>query len=84
MPAAQASRRPGVWTSLADQALADYRHGKVTVLRMPDRKTVGRMLNGIRIPLRQRDPSLRQVIATEPDGQQLRVYLRLVKRSHDA
>lgn len=80
MPTAERPKRAGIWTALADKMMTDYQAGFVTVVRLAGEEEYERLKNGIRVPIRERDPDLRIVFATVPKDGKLEVYMRLVKR----
>lgn len=68
--------RFGVWTGLAQRAIADHDQGKVTVIRLNDRTEYRRMANGTADTLRKAGYKRRFVPVDNPDGS-VTAYLQL-------
>ena len=76
------SRRQGIWTGLADVIVADYKSGKVTVVVVKNDDALKRLKNGVRVPLRDREPLTKLVTSTSTEEGGIRVYLRLVEEHY--
>lgn len=72
----------GVWTGLAEQAIAAHANGEVLVVSLENRDEFKRMSNGMAERIRLAGYSRRFTAVDEPDGS-VKVYVDMVAKEPD-